>query len=147
MLQLDVPRCRIGNNLGGVVDSERTYHTPQAHLSALVTRQASKVRRYKNGCSVGVYLRRWSELVSDVERFVPDRVHVARTNNKQVRLWRISAFLTLSSLKGTKRRFFMMITPIHTVEEGLQRAFEALGKDAQVAAIPEGPLVLGLLKH
>jgi nickel-dependent lactate racemase len=41
----------------------------------------------------------------------------------------------------------MMITPIHTVEEGLQRAFEALGKDAQVAAIPEGPLVLGLLKH
>jgi len=41
----------------------------------------------------------------------------------------------------------MMITPIHTVEEGLQRSFEALGKDAQVAAIPEGPLVLSLLKH
>jgi len=41
----------------------------------------------------------------------------------------------------------MMITPIHTVEEGLQRAFEALGKDAKVAAIPEGPLVLSLLKH
>jgi len=88
MLQLDVPRCRIGNNV------------------------AHKVRRYKNGCSVGVYLRRWSEHLSDVERFVPDRVHVARTNNKQVRLWRISAFLTLSSLKGTKRRLFMMITPI-----------------------------------
>jgi len=79
MLQLDVPRCRIGSNV--------------AHLSALVTRQAGKVRRYKNGCSVGVYLRRWSEHLSDVERFVPDRVHVARTNNKQVRLWRISAFL------------------------------------------------------
>jgi len=100
MLQLNVPRCRIGNNLGGVVDSERTYHTPQAHLSALWMRQAHKVRRYKNGCSVGVYLRRWSELVSGVERFVPDRVHVARTNNKQVRLWRISTSLTLSSLKG-----------------------------------------------
>ena len=48
-----------------------------------------------------------SELVSDVERFVPDRVHVARTNNNQIRLRRISAFLTLSSLKGTKRRLFM----------------------------------------
>jgi len=74
MLQLDVPRCRIGNN----------------YIHFFVA----------------------SELVSDVERFVPDRVHVARTNNKQVRLWRISAFLTLSSLKGTKRRLFMMITPI-----------------------------------
>ena len=30
-----------------------------------------------------------SELVSDVERFVADRVHVARTNNNQVRLRRI----------------------------------------------------------
>jgi len=83
MLQFRVPLCRIGSNV------------------------AHKVRRYKNGCSVGVYLRRWSELVSDVERFVPDRVHVARTNNNQVRLRRISAFLTLSSLKGTKRRLFM----------------------------------------
>ena len=67
MLQLDVPRCRIGNNV------------------------AHKVRRY-------IHFFVASEHLSDVERFVPDRVHVARTNNKQVRLWRISAFLTLSSL-------------------------------------------------
>jgi len=53
MLQLDVPRCRIGGNLGGVVDSERTYHTPQAHLSALVTRQAGKVRCYKSKVASG----------------------------------------------------------------------------------------------
>jgi len=58
MLQLDVPRCRIGGNLGGVVDSERTYHTPQAHLSALVTRQAHKVRCYKSRGSVGLHARR-----------------------------------------------------------------------------------------
>jgi len=38
-----------------------------------------------------------SELVSDVERFVPDRVHVARTNNTQIRLRRISAFLPPAS--------------------------------------------------
>jgi len=29
MLQFDVERCRIGSNLGGVVDSERTYYTPK----------------------------------------------------------------------------------------------------------------------
>jgi len=91
MLKFDVALCRSRDNV--------------AHLSALVTRQAGKVRRYKNGCSVGVYLRRWSELVSDVERFAPDRVHVARTNNKQVRLWRISAFLPEASFRVQSRGF------------------------------------------
>jgi len=85
MLQFDVELCLIARNV--------------AHLSALVTQQAGRVRRYKNGCSVGVYLRRWSELVSDIEGFVPNRVHVARTNNKQVRLRRISAFLLEASLR------------------------------------------------
>ena len=66
MLQLDVPRCRIGNNV------------------------AHKVRRY-------IHFFVASERVSDVKRFVPDRVHVARTNNKQVRLRRISAFLPPAS--------------------------------------------------
>jgi len=65
--------------LGGVV-SAISYYTPQA--------------------TEGLALVVASEHLSDVERFVPDRVHVARTNNKQVRLWRISAFLNLSSLKG-----------------------------------------------
>lgn len=40
----------------------------------------------------------------------------------------------------------MMITPIGTVEEGLARAFEVLGDDAEVAVIPEGPLALLLLE-
>ncbi|MFC1915640.1 nickel-dependent lactate racemase [Chloroflexota bacterium] len=41
----------------------------------------------------------------------------------------------------------MMITPISTIEEGLQKAFEALGNDAEIAVIPEGPLVLPLLEN
>ena len=103
MLQFAVELCLIARNV--------------AHLSALVTRQAGKVRRYKNGCSVGVYLRRWSELVclcrylsasegqaggrqvSDIEGFILKRTHAARTNNKQVRLRRISAFLPEASLR------------------------------------------------
>ena len=63
MLQFDVALCCIKGNLGGVVDSERTYYTPQAHLSALVTRQAGKVRRYKSALASG--------FMPDVPEFVP----------------------------------------------------------------------------
>lgn len=41
----------------------------------------------------------------------------------------------------------MMITPIRTIEEGLEKAFKALGNDAEIAIIPEGPLVLPLLEN
>jgi nickel-dependent lactate racemase len=40
----------------------------------------------------------------------------------------------------------MMITPINTIEEGLQKAFKVIGDDAQIAIIPEGPLVLPILE-
>ncbi len=40
----------------------------------------------------------------------------------------------------------MMITPIHSIEEGLEKAFKVLGDDAEVAVIPEGPLVIPLLE-
>ena len=40
----------------------------------------------------------------------------------------------------------MMITPIRTVEEGLEKAFQVLGQDTEIAVIPEGPLVLPLLE-
>ena len=36
----------------------------------------------------------------------------------------------------------MMITPIQTIEEGLEKALEVMGSDAEVAVISEGPLVL-----
>ncbi len=40
----------------------------------------------------------------------------------------------------------MMIVPVHTIEEGLEKALQVLGSDAEVAIIPEGPLVLPLLE-
>jgi nickel-dependent lactate racemase len=40
----------------------------------------------------------------------------------------------------------MMITPIRTIEEGLEKAFQILGDDAEIAVIPEGPLVVPVLK-
>ncbi len=40
----------------------------------------------------------------------------------------------------------MMMVPVAGIEEGLSRAFQKLGSEARVAVIPEGPLVLPLLK-
>ena len=51
----------------------------------------------------------------------------------------------VSSMKDSVVKDFM-ITPVHTIEEGLKRALELLGDDAEIAVIPEGPLVLPLLE-
>lgn len=40
----------------------------------------------------------------------------------------------------------MMMTPVRSVEEGLEKAFTALGKEAKIGVIPEGPLVLPWLE-
>jgi len=40
----------------------------------------------------------------------------------------------------------MKVTPIHSVEEGLTLALATLGNDADVTVIPEGPLVLPVIK-
>lgn len=39
----------------------------------------------------------------------------------------------------------MMMTPIRSIEEGLEKAFAVLGKDASVGVIPQGPLVIPVL--
>jgi len=40
----------------------------------------------------------------------------------------------------------MMITPIRTIEQGLEEAFKIIGNDAEIAVIPEGPLVVPVLE-
>jgi len=40
----------------------------------------------------------------------------------------------------------MMITPIRTIEQGLEKAFKIIGNDAEIAVIPEGPLVVPVLE-
>ena len=55
-------------------------------LCSIGSNVAHKVRRY-------IQLFVASELVSDVERSIPERTHLATTNNKLIRLRRISAFL------------------------------------------------------
>ncbi|MFC1948744.1 nickel-dependent lactate racemase [Chloroflexota bacterium] len=40
----------------------------------------------------------------------------------------------------------MMLEPIHSIEEGLERAFQILGNDSEIAIIPGGPTVLPILE-
>jgi nickel-dependent lactate racemase len=39
----------------------------------------------------------------------------------------------------------MKVEPIHSIEEGLERALALLGSQAEIAVIPEGPLVLPVM--
>ena len=41
----------------------------------------------------------------------------------------------------------MMTTPIHSIEEGIEKALAALGNDAEIAVIPEGPMVIPILEE
>ena len=59
MLQLEVGFCCIERNPNGIVDSERTYYTTQAHLSASQIRQAGARRQ-----------------IYDVEGFISKGTHV-----------------------------------------------------------------------
>ena len=52
----------------------------------------------------------------------------------------------LSNLEDSAVRR-MMMTPIHSIEEGLDRAFRKLGADARIGVIPEGPLVIPLVER
>ena len=40
----------------------------------------------------------------------------------------------------------MLVNPVHSVEEGLEEAFKLLGREAEIAVIPEGPLVLPVVR-
>jgi nickel-dependent lactate racemase len=40
----------------------------------------------------------------------------------------------------------MMLTPVANIEEGLKKAFQKLGKDALIAVIPQGHMVLPMLR-
>jgi len=54
-------------------------------------------------------------------------------------------FYLVSSLEDSVVKD-MMITPIRSIEEGLEKALKILGNDAEIAVIPEGPLVVPVLE-
>ena len=114
MLQFHVEHCCIESNPGGCSNSYTGYYTLQAHKvrryiqlfvasEGVINTKRSITPPKELACPVEFY----STGVSDVEGFIPERTHVVNTNNKLIRLRRISAFHPLSSLRGTQRRIFI----------------------------------------
>ena len=83
MFQLDDMPPRFRENPGGCSSFYSGYYTPQGHRS----------RRYRNR-DVPSHMDVASQPVCDVTESIPD---IARTNNKQIRRRRISAFLPPAS--------------------------------------------------
>ena len=41
----------------------------------------------------------------------------------------------------------MMVTPVHNIDEALDKALKTLGRKAEIAVLAEGPLLLPVVKH
>lgn len=82
------------------------------------------------------------EVLREIKRQEP--IGVQWENQILARIQLKNAVYLVSSLEDNLVRD-MMMTPIRTVEEGLEKAFQVLGTAASIAVIPEGPLVLPLL--
>ena len=82
------------------------------------------------------------EVLREIKRQEP--IGVQWENQILARIQLKNAVYLVSSLEDNLVRD-MMMTPIRTVEEGLEKAFQVLGTAASIGVIPEGPLVLPLL--
>ncbi|MFH1015871.1 MAG: hypothetical protein V1771_02615, partial [Chloroflexota bacterium] len=83
-----------------------------------------------------------AEVLAKIKREEP--IGVQWENQILARMQLKNTIYLLSGLDDNTVRD-MMMTPIHSIEEGLERAFAKLGKDAKVAVIPEGPLVIPIV--
>jgi nickel-dependent lactate racemase len=82
------------------------------------------------------------EVLREIKRQEP--IGVQWENQILARIQLKNAVYLVSSLEDNLVRD-MMMTPIRTVEKGLEKAFQVLGTAASIGVIPEGPLVLPLL--
>jgi len=140
----------ISTNSGAPLDLD-LYQTVKGMDSAsMITRQGGAVI-IASSCSEGVGPQEFldlhasvsspMEVLHKIEREEPIGVQwqnqiLARTQLKN------DIYLLCGLEDGLVEQ--LMVTPVHSIEEGLERAFEKLGRDATVAVIPEGPLVLPL---
>jgi len=78
------------------------------------------------------------DIIREVKRLEP--VGVQWQNQILARTQLKNDIYLVSDLADNLVRDFMM-EPVITIEEGLKKAFEVMGKDASIAVIPEGPMV------
>ncbi len=143
----------ITTNSGAPLDLDLYQSCKGIDTAAQVTRDGGIII-VASSCSAGIGPEAFLELhrsagspkevIRKIKREEPTGVQwenqiLARTQLKQ-------DIYLVSSLDDSVVRD-MMITPVTTVEEGLEKAFSVLGDGAEIIVIPEGPLILPLLEE
>jgi lactate racemase len=119
---------------------------------------ASKITRYggiviiASACNAGIGPESFHELHASVKRPIEvlqkirkeEPIGVQWQNQVLAAVQLHTDIYMFSELENRILRDFMIV-PINTIEEGLKRAFSILGNNAEIAVIPEGPLILPLL--
>jgi len=141
----------ISTNSGAPLDMDLYQTNKGIHNAASVTRDGGIVI-IASSCSAGVGPEEFRELhasvsspkevLQKIKREGP--IGVQWDNQVLARVQLKNDIYLVSELEDSVVKD-MMITPIRTVEQGLEKAFEAMGSDAEITVIPEGPLVLPLI--
>ena len=141
----------VTTNSGAPLDLDFYQTVKGIDNAAMLTREGGIIMAV-SACSTGVGPEEFRELhasfgspqevLQKIKRDEP--IGVQWNNQCLARVQMRNSIYLASNLEDSVARD-MKATPIKTVEKGLEKAFELLGDDAEIAVIPEGPLVLPLM--
>ncbi len=140
----------VTTNSGAPLDLDFYQTVKGMHNAAMLTREGGIII-IASACNTGVGPGEFMELhascaspkeiLQKIRRDEP--IGVQWNNQLLARVQLRNDIYLVSDLEGAIARQ-MKVMPMKTVEESLDKAFKALGKDAEIALVPEGPLVLPL---
>jgi len=142
----------ITSNSGAPLDLDLYQTCKGIDTAAQITREGGIII-VASACSAGIGPKAFLKLHAsasspeEVQQLIKQKepIGVQWENQVLARTQMKNAIYLVSELADSTVKD-MMITPIRTVEEGLEKAFQVLGQDTEIAVIPEGPLVLPLLE-
>lgn len=142
----------ITTNNGAPLDLDLYQSCKGIETASIITRDGGIII-IASSCSDGVGPEAFQELHSSVgspaevlqkiRREEP--IGVQWENQILARIQQRNSIYLMSHLEDSVVRD-MMMTPVRSIEEGLEKAFQVLGKNAEIALIPEGPLVIPLVE-
>ncbi len=141
----------ITTNSGTPLDLDLYQSCKGMYTASKVTRDGGIVI-IASACNTGIGPESFRELHASVRRPIEvlqkirkdEPIGVQWQNQVLAELQLRNDIYMVSELEDQVLHDFMIV-PINTVEDGLERAFSILGNDAEITAIPEGPLILPLL--
>ena len=141
----------VTTNSGAPLDLDFYQTVKGIHNAAMLTREGGIIIAV-SACNTGVGPEEFRELHASfgspqevLQKIRRDEPIGVQWNNQCLARVQMRNSIYLASNLEDSVVSEMMVTPIKTVEEGLEKAFELLGDDAEIAVIPEGPLVLPLI--